>query len=144
MKSILFEFERGGEVIADLLEEEAPKTCKAVLEALPIEHKFIHATLAGAEIYFDGLPFTLGFENETIDVKSGDVVCVPSEAIPRLAAEGISALCIFYGRGRPMKDIDEPVKANLFARIRDIETIAEIGRKIRLEGPGKMSIKREA
>lgn len=36
-KQIDVEFERGGKFVADLLEDQAPKTCKAVWDALPLE-----------------------------------------------------------------------------------------------------------
>ncbi len=133
-------FERGGTVRARLLWEEAPVTCDRFWDCLPLEKKIIHAALAGAEIFFDGLPFELPFENATTDVKPGDVVSVPSIAVPWLREKSISSFCIFYGRGRPYKDLDEPVLANVFARIDDTQGIAEIGTRVRYEGPGMVRL----
>ncbi len=48
-KRIILEFERGGTVFAELLEKKAPKTCKAILRALPVENKVIHAMWAGED-----------------------------------------------------------------------------------------------
>ena len=137
----IIEFERGGHVRARLLWDDAPTTCRRFCESLPLELKLIHASLAGAEIYSDDLPFELDFENATIDVKPGDVVSVPSNAVPWLKEKESSSFCVFYGKGRPYKDLDEPVRANLFARIDDIATVAEIGRKVKSEGPVRVMLR---
>jgi len=138
-KGITLEFERGGTVFAELLEREAPKTCKAILRALPVENRVIHAKWAGEEIFFDGfpLPETLEFENETTNVKPGDIGCLSSY----LTKRGDTAFCIFYGKARPRKDVDETEDVNVFAKIKDIEAITKIGTRIRWEGAEKISIK---
>ena len=73
-KGIILEFERGGTVFAELLEKKAPKTCRAILRALPVENKVIHAIWAGEEIFIlkflneiDLSPptFLLGFKKST-------------------------------------------------------------------------------
>lgn len=145
-KGIILEFERGGKVFAELLEKKAPKTCKAILRALPVENKVIHAIWAGEEIFFDGfpLPETLEFENEMNTVEPGDVACLSSYIKHSLTykKDGTS-FCIFYGKARPRKGVDETVDVNVFAKIKDIETITKIGRRIRWEGSEKLSIKLE-
>ena len=50
MAKIRMEFERGGVIEGTLFEDRAPKTCKAFLEALPVEHAIGHAMWAGEEI----------------------------------------------------------------------------------------------
>ena len=143
-KGIILEFERGGTVFAELLEKKAPKTCKAILRALPVEHKVIHAIWAGEEIFLDSftLPETLEFENETNTVEPGDVACL-SSYIKRASTykKGDTAFCIFYGKARPRRGIDEAVDVNVFAKIKDIGAITKIGRRIRWEGAEKLSIK---
>lgn len=142
-KGIILEFERGGTVFAELLEEKAPKTCKAILRALPVENRVVHAMWAGEEIFFDGFPLsgTLEFENETNNVEPGHVACLSSYAVRALAKKSVTSLCIFYGKSRPRKAVDETVDVNVFAKIKDINAITKIARRIRWEGAEKLSIK---
>ena len=143
-KGIVLEFGRGGKVFAELLEKKAPKTCKAILRALPVENKVIHAMWAGEEIFLGSftLPETLEFENETNTVEPGDVACL-SSYIKHASTykKDDTSFCIFYGKARPRKGVDETVDVNVFAKIKDIEAITKIGRRIRWEGSEKLSIK---
>ena len=145
-KQIIFEFERGGRVAADLLEEEAPKTCKLILSALPFENPVVHAKWAGEEIFIDGIPMpgTLDYENDTNAVVPGDVACCSSISIrhePHLADKGVTSLCIFYGIARPRTSVDLTLDVNVFAKIKDIKAITEIARRVRWEGSEKLTIK---
>lgn len=142
-KGIILEFERGGTVLAELLEEKAPKTCKAILRALPVENKVVHAMWAGEEIFFDGLPLSeiLEFENETNNVEPGDIACISSYAIRAFAKKSITSFCIFYGKSRPRKGVNETVDVNVFAKVKDIEALTKIARRIRWEGAEKILIK---
>lgn len=142
-KEIVLEFERGGKVTAELLGEKAPKTCKAILRALPVENKVVHAMWAGEEIFFDGFPLSeaLEFENETNNVEPGDIACISSHAIRAFARKSITSFCIFYGKSRPRKGVDETVDVNVFAKIKDIQAIRKIGERVRWEGAEKIVIK---
>jgi hypothetical protein len=142
-KKIVMEFERGGTISAQLLENEAPHTCKAIIKALPFEHMMIHAMWAGEEIFFDGIPLPehLEFENETNDVEPGAVACIATPGHRGLAAKGITSFCIFYGKSRPRKGVDHTVEVNVFGKISDLEGIGRISRRIRTEGAEKVLIK---
>ena len=144
-KRIVLEFERGGVVLAELLTEEAPKTCAAVLKALPVKNKAVHAMWAGEEIFFDGFPLSepLVFENETNDVEPGSLACISSYATRRFRKESITSFCIFYGKSRPRKGLDQTVDVNVFAKIRDAKAITEIARRIKYEGAEEILIKLE-
>ena len=48
---------KGVRAVATLLEEEAPRTCNAVWDALPIEGETYHAKWAGRELYTLTPPF---------------------------------------------------------------------------------------
>jgi len=142
-KRLLLEFERGGQVTATLLEDQAPRTCKAVLASLPIENKVIHAKWAGDEIFFDGFPLQgeLEYENATNDVKPGDVAVISTQAYIPTLGKGKTSFCIFYGKSRPRKSVDETVDVNVFAGINDTEKMTEIGRRVRLSGSEKILIR---
>jgi len=145
-KQIVFEFERGGKVVAELLEEKAPKTCKLILEALPFQNPVVHAMWAGEEIFFDGIPVpkTLDYENDTNNIVPGDVACLSSPSfhnVPHLADKGVTSVCIFYGIGRPRRSVDATLDVNVFAKIKDIKAITEVARRIRWEGSEKITIR---
>jgi hypothetical protein len=142
---IVLEFERGGVVLAELLTEEAPKTCEAVLKALPVKNRVVHAMWAGEEIFFDGFPLSepLLFENETNDVEPGSIACISSHATRRFRKESITSFCIFYGKSRPRKSVDQTVDVNVFAKMKDAKAITEIARRIKYEGAEEICIKVE-
>src|SRR5262249_48727587 len=41
----------GESVIAEMLDDEAPRVCQLVWERLPVEQQMIHAQYSGAEVY---------------------------------------------------------------------------------------------
>jgi hypothetical protein len=144
-KRIVLTFERGGSVAAELLTEDAPRTCAAVLNALPIRNRAVHAMWAGEEIFFDGFPLSepLIYENETNDVAPGSLACIASSATRRFRKENITSFCIFYGTSRPRKGVDQTVDVNVFARVKDIKALAEIARRIRHKGSEEITITAE-
>ncbi len=142
-KEIFMEFEKGGVVAAVLLEDKAPKTCQAILRALPFQNVAIHAMWAGQEIFFDGFPLSepLEYENETNDVEPGSVACISTMALRKFAEQKFTSFCVFYGKSRPRKGVDQTVDVNVFAKVRDLEKMTEISKRIRFEGREKMTIR---
>ena len=145
-QGIVLEFARGGSVSAELLTQEAPKTCAAILKALPVRNKAVHAMWAGEEVFFDGFPLSepLVFENETNDVEPGSIACISSYATRRFRTESITSFCVFYGKARPRKGLDQTVDVNVFARVRDSKALREICRRIKYEGAEEMLIRLES
>jgi hypothetical protein len=135
-KYILFKFERGGEVKATLLEDKAPKTCKAFLASLPVELKLIHAQWAGAEVFSDSFPVSseLEVENETNEMKGGEVGLISQLVQRHIPRKGFVPFCIFYGKGRARKSVDETTEVNICAKIEDMEKMDSIGKRIRAQG----------
>src|SRR5579862_1858714 len=81
------EIELAGERIpVALLTEEAPKTCEAILQALPLQGTANHARLAGDEIMFPVRTFVPP-ENQSKAQQVGNVAYWPDRMI----------VCIFYG-----------------------------------------------
>jgi hypothetical protein len=65
------------ECVARLLEDEAPRTCRAVWDALPLSGDAFHAKYARNEVYTLLAPFAAeepGLENPTITPIPGDVL----------------------------------------------------------------------
>jgi hypothetical protein len=124
MAKIRMEFERGGVVVATLDEGRAPKTCKALLEALPHEASVIHAMWAGEEIFFSNYPGTFEYEDPTIEVESGALAMVPES----------NSFCVFYGRSIPRKAVDQTVDVTVFGKVDDVPGMAQIGKRVRQKG----------
>jgi hypothetical protein len=134
---------RGVSCIARMLDEEAPRTCVAVWDALPLEGDVFHAKYARNEIYTFVPPLTLadpGLENPTITPIPGDVCYIPFSAgqLPSRsygyrddeAAAGneqVVDLALFYGRNNLLLNADIGfVRANVFgAIVENLEAMAE-------------------
>ncbi|MBC7097567.1 DUF3830 family protein [Candidatus Bipolaricaulota bacterium] len=125
---IVFTFERGGELEAELLPELAPVTVARVLALLPIEATLYHTRWCGREIY---LPIRSGLEvpreNQTVHTNTGDVVYWrewekkdPSEAIS-----------IYYG-AELVRDHRGFLPVNVFARVPQGQwkAIEEVGLRV--------------
>ncbi len=102
---------RGVSCVAELLEKDAPRTCEAVWNALPLEGPVQHAKYARNEVYAmvpRFTPATVGQENPTVTPIPGDVVFFdfPGGMLDRSFKEdvgvaelpGVIDLAIFYGR----------------------------------------------
>lgn len=113
--------------VATLLEEEAPRTCRAVWDALPIEGDTYHAKWAGRELYTLVPPLRSrpGEENATITPIPGDVLYfdVPPDTIDlpvamrRAYPKGLVDLAVFYGRNNLLLGPAGFMPGNLFATI---------------------------
>ena len=101
MESI-FEIHAAGEIVrARLLTEEAPETCRAFEEAMPVRTFGVNAKFAGDET-IAMLPFYAPpGENEVPSVDAGDIGYYPRS----------QTLCLFYGEIMPF------AKINLFAKV---------------------------
>ncbi len=100
---------RGVTCTAELLDDLAPKTCKALWDALPQGGDAYHAKYASNEVYTLVLPFAdpePGLENPTMMPISGDLLYFyfPAGQISQTAFHERSGrvdavdLAIFYGR----------------------------------------------
>ena len=113
--------------VASFLEDEAPRTCNAVWDALPIEGETYHAKWAGRELYTLVPPFPArpGEENATITPIPGDVVYFDVSpdsidlpvAMRRQYPAGLVDLAVFYGRNNLLLGPAGFMPGNLFATI---------------------------
>jgi len=114
--------------VATLLEDEAPRTCGAVWDALPLEGDTYHAKWAGRELYTLVPPLgrrPVGEENATITPIPGDVcyfevspdtIDLPV-ALRRRHPRGLVDLAVFYGRNNLLLGPAGFMPGNLFATI---------------------------
>jgi hypothetical protein len=120
---------RGVSCVAELLEKEAPRTCAAVWEALPLAGDAQHAKYARNEVYTMVPRFAqIGRENPTVTPIPGDVVLFDFAGGMLDAAfkadQGIDQdagaidLAIFYGRNNLLINGDVGwVPGNVYASI---------------------------
>jgi Protein of unknown function (DUF3830) len=117
--------------IARLLDDEAPRTCEAVWNALPLAGDAFHAKYARNEVYAMVPRFAqepIGPENTTVTPIPGDVMYFDFAAgmLDRAYREhvgidgmpGVVDLAIFYGRNNLLINGDQGwVPGNVFASI---------------------------
>ena len=100
---------RGVSCVAQLLDDLAPKTCKAVWNVLPQEGDTFHAKYANNEIYTLVPPFAdpeIGLENPTILPIPGDLLYIffapglitRPDVLDASHRTGLVDLALFYGR----------------------------------------------
>ena len=113
--------------VATFLEDEAPRTCAAVWDALPIDGETFHAKWAGRELYtlVPPLKSKPGEENATVTPIPGDLlffqVSPDSIDIPvamrKTYPEGLVDIAVFYGRNNLLLGPAGFMPGNLFATI---------------------------
>jgi hypothetical protein len=133
-------------VIADLCEEDAPKTCAAVWNALPVAGMSHHAVYSGSEGVLI-LPQCLIVEpeNATFDVRKGDVGFTWFAAGSSFGVtESFAEICWFYDDDACPSMPEGPVPVSLFAKIRntDAEAFYAVCRRMRREGVRSLLVER--
>jgi hypothetical protein len=125
----IFFRKRNVRAIATLLEELAPRTCRAIWDSLPKEGDTFHAKYASNEVYTLVAPLTEhpGMENTTITPIPGDVCYFYFPVGYRVheSARGVQErhgaivdLAVFYGRDNLLLSPAAGfVPANVFATI---------------------------
>ncbi|MCD9625312.1 DUF3830 family protein [Rhabdothermincola salaria] len=125
---------RGVVAIAHLLDDDAPRTCAAVWDALPLGGDIFHAKYARNELYTFVPPFApaaIGLENPTITPIPGDLVyfefgagMLPAGSYGYADDEGVAGadsvidLALFYGRNNLLVNGDVGwVPGNVFGTV---------------------------
>ncbi len=121
--------------IAELLEDEAPETCGALLGALPIKGRVIQARWSGeaAWLPMDEWGIEVPFENHTSHPSRGDLLYYPG---------GISEkeMLIPYGSATFGSKVGQ-LQGNHFATIVEgADRLREIGEKVLWEGAQEIVI----
>ena len=121
--------------IGDLLEKEAPMTCKVFREMLPIKSKFIHVRWSGEGIWipYGEMRTGLLYENHISHPAKGEFLLYPG---------GISEMemILSYGRCCFASQYGQ-LAGNHFMTIKEgIERLEEFGKKVLWEGGQKILI----
>ena len=129
MKKVELVFERGGRFVIDLLEDEAPKTCAALLKILPLEGLVVkHAKSSGDEVYVQAMDMVTEEENN-VDPVQGDIAF---NVMPNWRA-----ICIYYG-----PKITNRIKFNKLGHIaKDQKQLEDVGNRVWLRGTEKASLR---
>lgn len=139
-RKIVLRFERGGELIAELMPDVAPKSVAGFLEILPLEVTVYHSRWCGREFNFPiKTKRNIPREKQTSTCNTGDVVYWKEwELDPSEAAEAIG---IYYG-AEVLRDHRGYLPVNPFARISQDQwkKIEEIGLRIWQRGIEKLTI----
>ena len=130
---------------AELLEQEAPETCRVIWDRLPLEADAVHAIYSGSEIaFFIPQDIVIEPENQTSRTIPGDVAFYhhpPGVTYGWL--DGITEICWFYDRDSRPTMPDGPVSMNIFARIvGDPVAFYSVCHRIRREGAKRFRVER--
>jgi hypothetical protein len=140
---IVFRFlDEGVAASARLLHEQAPETCRAVFDALPVEGLARHGIYSGSEVYLV-LPVLLAppREHATTIVGPGDVGFLTVEKGSGYGiAESYSEVCWFYDLDATPSMPEGPIAVNVFARLYDADDFFAVCRSMRLEGAKRLEI----
>ena len=142
---IVFRFlDEGVAASARLLQEQAPDTCRAVVDALPTAGSARHGIYSGSEVYLV-LPELLAppREHATTIVGPGDVGFLTVEKGSGYGIEeGYSEVCWFYDLDATPSMPEGPIAVNIFARLHDADAFLAVCRRMRLEGAKRLEITR--
>ena len=139
--------EEGVSATADLLEDRAPETCRAVWDHLPLEGRTVHGMYSGPELFIraDHLP-DVPAENQIHRALPGDVGYWCQQGGRYYGNDvRVVEVVFIYNRGAAIMGPDgQPTWVNLFARIREpgSEAFYAAARKVRTEGPRTLRIER--
>jgi len=123
---------------------DAPETCRAVLDALPVAGLSRHGIYSGSEVYLV-LPtlLTPARERSTTIVGPGDVGFLTVEKGSGYGIEeDYSEICWFYDLDATPSMPEGPIAVSVFARLHDAEAFFDVCRRMRLEGAKRLEITR--
>ena len=129
MASLKIEFEKGGIFIAQLLEDDAPKTCATIRNRLPFEYLFQQSIVSGQAMVAIPPDLTVEKENQRVaGIPPGALSFLVAEEHTHVPDEIYIAYGVFISRGLFI-DAKQPV--NVFAQIDNgLDELKEIGTRI--------------
>lgn len=139
-RKIVLEFERGGRLVADLLDTDAPDTAEALWKKLPMREMCEHAKFSGFVLsLLPDLDVNKAENSRAIGVLPGQILFNPHLNNSTWHKREIS---IVYGVAA-MRDSFGYAPCNLVANITEgLDLLREIGIRIHHEGREHVEIKR--
>lgn len=140
MKKLKIEFERGGVFYARLMEEEAPKTCKTLLEKMPLEFRFWQSIVSGHAMVTIPENLTVEPENQrTIGCPAGTLAFLVQDPPRNVPDEIYIAYGPYFVSRCSYIEMQQPV--NIFAQIEDdLEELQKVGKRVLMEGAETVKI----
>ena len=140
----------GESVLAELLDDEAPKVCELLWAMLPVETKAIHGMYSGAEVFvMVDHPQPAPAENLVQLPLPGEILYFYDASVGAAGArKPVGEIVVVYGRGVTLRAHEGvPTHCALCARIPgdwkyDWPAFAQACRKARWEGPQVLRIER--
>lgn len=121
--------------IGELLEDEAPETCKIFKSMLPLKSKFIHVRWSGEGVWipYGDLRTGLDYENHTSHPAKGEMLLYPG---------GISEMEIILSYGRCLFASQHgQLSGNHFLTITEgLDVLYEFGRKVLWDGAQEIEV----
>ena len=129
---------------ARLLQEEMPRTCKEIIDNLPLEAMATHARYSGSEVAML-LSTSIKVEREkaTCAVETGDVAYVWLNRDDHYGLDdNISEICWFYNKNATPAMAEGPVMVNIFARFEgdELKKFYSASADTRITGQKKVTI----
>ena len=140
MKKLKIEFERGGVFYARLMEEEAPKTCKTLLERMPLEFRFWQSIVSGHAMVTIPENLTVDPENQrTIGCPAGTLAFLVQDPPRNVPDEIYIAYGPYFVSRCSYIEMQQPV--NIFAQIEDnLDELQKVGKRVLMEGAETIKI----
>jgi hypothetical protein len=134
MSRIKIEFEKGGVFYARLLENEAPKTCKTILNKLPFEYEFHQSIVSGHAVVALPPDLTVSPENQrTIGIPAGGLSFLVQDLPRNVPDEIYIAYGPYFISRCSYIEMQQPV--NVFGQIdENLEELRKIGSRILMKG----------
>jgi hypothetical protein len=132
--------------LAELLEKEAPRTCRAIWEALPFEGELNHAMWSGPETYLPIDPsLRVAPEHQTIHPLPGEIGFYAIDGGVLMDwPEDMAEIAFFYARGSRPSMPSGPVAMNIFARVvENFDGFQGVCARMRKEGVKRLRVERE-
>jgi hypothetical protein len=134
MTRIKIEFENGGAFSAKLLEAEAPKTCKKIVESLPFSYRFHQSIVSGQAVVALPPDLTVEPENQrTVGVPPGSLCFLVNDPPRNVPDEIYISYGPYFVSRCSTIDFQQPV--NIFAQVEsDLDRLMDVGKRILMEG----------
>jgi hypothetical protein len=142
MNRMRIEFEKGGAFTVRLLEDEAPKTCKVILERLPFTYLFHHSIVSGQAIVTLPSDLTVPRENQrTVGIYPGTLCFLVKDEPVNVPDEIYISYGPYFVSRCSTIDFQQPV--NVFAMVESgQDELLNIGKRILMKGAEHVAFSR--